>query len=282
VTKPPSTIDAIPGYQIIEQIGKGGMGVVHRARRLADGHLVALKTILPAVHPHPGTLARFEREVAILRKLTHPNIVAFLDSGEIGGMLWFAMEYIDGFSAAGLVKQNGPFAPERVVALGCQLLEALGHAHEQGFVHRDVKPGNVLLTLMHGREFLKLADFGLGRAYQESAMSGLTVAGTPGGTPGFMPPEQVLDFRTVRPTADQYAAAATLYYLATGQPIYEPAATTMELMKRILDSEPLPLREAGPPLPPGLGAVLRRAMAREPRHRFPDVCAMRDALARAV
>jgi serine/threonine-protein kinase len=115
-------------------------------------------------------------------------------------------------------------------------------------------------------------------------MSGLTVAGTAGGTPMFMPPEQVLDFRNARPAADQYAAAATLYYLLTTQPVYEPAPTTTELMLRILHSEPLPLRNPpeGPPLPPGLAEVLCRALARDPRRRFPDVLAMRQALARAL
>jgi serine/threonine-protein kinase len=273
---------AVPGYEVLAELGRGGMGAVHKAKRVADGQIVALKTILPATAPHPVALGRFQRETAILRRLTHPNIVAFFDSGETVGLIYFVMEYVDGPSAAALVKQHGPFAPERVVTLGCQLLDALAHAHLQGYIHRDVKPGNLLLAQVDGREVVKLADFGLGRAYQASAMSGLTVAGTAGGTPAFMPPEQVLDFRAARPAADQYAAAATLYYLLTGQTIYEPAPSTMELMLRILNSEPIPLRPAGPPLPSRLGEVLRRALARDPRHRWPDVLAMREALARAL
>jgi serine/threonine-protein kinase len=275
---------AFAGYTLEGELGTGGMGVVYRARRHGDGQLVAIKTVLPAVAPRPETLARFQREVAILRRLEHPHIVRFLDSGEAGGLLYFVMEYVEGPSAARLVKLDGPMAPGRVVALGCQLLEALAHAHLQGIVHRDVKPGNVLLAQHEGREVLKLADFGLGRAYQESAMSGLTIAGTPGGTPGYMPPEQVLDFRAARPAADQYATAATLYYLLTGQPVYEPAASPTDLLVRILQHEPIPLRPAspGPALPPKLHAVLCRALAREPRQRFPDVLGMREALARAV
>jgi serine/threonine-protein kinase len=111
-------------------------------------------------------------------------------------------------------------------------------------------------------------------------MSGLTVAGTAGGTPAFMPPEQVLDFHSARPAADQYAAAATLYFLLTAQTIYEPAPTTMELMMCILNSEPIPLRPTAPALPGRLGEVIRRALARDPRQRFADVSAMRQALAR--
>jgi serine/threonine-protein kinase len=272
----------LPGYAVLDELGRGGMGVVYRARRLADDCIVALKMVAPATGPHPVALARFQRETAILRNLTHPHIVSFLEAGEACGLLYFVMEYIDGPSAAVLVKSSGPFAPPRVVTLGCQLLDALAHAHLQGFVHRDVKPGNVLLASVEGREIVKLADFGLGRAYQASAMSGLTVSGTAGGTPGFMPPEQVLDFHAARPAADQYAVAATLYYLLTGQTIYEPAPSTTELMLRILNSEPIPLRQPSPPLPAKLGEVLRRALAREPRKRFPDVLAMREALAHAL
>jgi serine/threonine-protein kinase len=283
-TTPPTgpTGPIVPGYELLEELGRGGMGVVHKARRLADGLLVALKMVAPASVPHPGALARFQRETAILRNLTHTHIVSFHEAGEACGLLYFVMEYIDGPSTAVLVKSSGPFAPPRVVTLGCQLLDALAHAHLQGFVHRDVKPGNLLLAQVAGREIVKLADFGLGRAYQASAMSGLTVSGTAGGTPGFMPPEQVLDFRAARPAADQYAVAATLYYLLTGQTIYEPAPSTTELMLRILNSEPIPLRQPSPPLPAKLGEVLRRALAREPRKRFPDVLAMREALAHAL
>jgi serine/threonine-protein kinase len=279
----PSRRPALSEYELEAELGRGGMGVVYRARRLADGQAVALKTVLPAVAPGAVTLARFEREMAILRQLTHPHIVRFLDSGESGGLLYLVMEYIDGPGASRVVKQDGPMAPGRVVTLGCQLLDALAHAHAQGFIHRDVKPANLLLAGERGREVLKLADFGLGYAYQESAMSGLTLAGAPGGTPGFMTPEQVLDFRNARPAADQYAAAASLYYLLTGQAIYESESNGVDLLMRILNTEPIPLRrpDAGPPLPDRLGAVLRRALDRDPQKRYPDVVAMREALAAA-
>jgi serine/threonine-protein kinase len=274
----------IPGYQTLKELGRGAMGVVYQARRYKDDHVVALKMIAPAVAPNPVAVAKFKREICILRNLTHPHIVSFHDADEADGLLYFVMECVDGDSASWLVKQRGPFPPDRVVALGCQLLDALAHAHLQGFVHRDVKPGNVLITSSDGGEMLKLADFGLGRAYQASAMSGLTLDGTSGGTPAYMPPEQVLDFRAARPAADQYAAAATLYFLLTGQTVYEPAPSPMELLRRILDSAPLPLRNPpeGPPLPPKLGDVLRRALARDPRQRFPDVVCMRNALAKAL
>jgi serine/threonine-protein kinase len=198
-------------------------------------------------------------------------------------VVFFVMEFVQGSSAEKMVKQQGPFPLPRVVQLGCKLLEALAHAHDRGFVHRDVKPGNMLLSGESGSETLKLADFGLARAYEASAMSGLTLSGQLGGTLAFMPPEQVRFFRAVQPSADQYSAAATLYYLATGQHVYERASSMMDLLPRILEEEPIPLRP-GPPHPTmagSLGTVIRRALARRPEDRFPNVRAMQAAL-RAV
>jgi serine/threonine-protein kinase len=260
------------------------MGVVFKARRLADGATVALKTVLPAIAPRPETLARFQREMAILQRLSHPNIVRFLDSGSSDGVLWFAMEYVEGVSAASHVKSRGPLPEAEVVELGVQLLDALAHAHLQGVVHRDVKPGNLLLTPGGGTPRLKLADFGLSRAYHESAMSGLTVMSTPGGTPGFMAPEQVTDFRSARPAADQFGAAATLYFLLTGEAVYERAANALDQFHQVLNLDPIPLRQPapGPVLPGKLGDALRRALSRDPRRRFADVLAMRDALRAAA
>jgi serine/threonine-protein kinase len=260
------------------------MGIVYKARRLSDGQTMAIKTILPALAPNPETAARFQREMKILQGLTHPHIVRFHESGVLGGHLYFVMEYVEGISAASLVKQQGPLEPGRVVELGCQLLEALAHAHAKGVVHRDVKPGNVLLSSQDGRDFLALADFGLARAYQASALSGLTISGQPGGTPAFMPPEQVRHFRSAQPASDQYAAAATLYYLLTGQHVYERVNSMMEFLACILKDEPIPLRTPAshPPLPGRLGPILRRALSRDPGHRYPDALALRDDLRKAL
>mgnify|MGYP002780623242 CR=1 FL=1 len=127
-------------------------------------------------------------------------------------------------------------------------------------------------------EVVKVSDFGLARAYESSGLSGLTTDGSAGGTPAFMPPEQVTDFKRVKPAADQYSAAATMYYLLTGSGVYEPTKSAGAMLGQILSAEPIPLRPGAPPLPGPFGPVVRRALARDPAARFPDVRAMRRAL----
>jgi hypothetical protein len=249
----------IPGYHIEHELGRGAMGVVYRARHESSGETVAIKTILPAARPHPAATARFLRETAILRQLSHPHIVAFRESGEADGLLYFVTEYVAGKDAARIVRESGPLAIDRAVNLVCQLLDALAYAHERGFVHRDVKPSNLLITEEDGREVLKLADFGLARAYQESPLSGLTLLGTSGGTPAFMPPEQVLNFRDAQPASDQYSAAATLYYLLTAWYVHDPAPTQAEMFRRILQDEPVPIRARRPAVPSTLACVIDQA-----------------------
>ncbi len=268
----------VPGYRIVEELGRGGMGVVYRAVRAADGAPVALKTILPAVSATPKTVERFLREAGILKGLEHPHIVSFRDLGESGGLLYFAMDLVPGTDASRIVKGQGPLAVGRAVRLVCQLLDALAYAHAKGIVHRDIKPANVLVAGQGEQEVVKLADFGLARTYQASQLSGLTMTGSAGGTPSFMPPEQVLDFRSVRPPADQYAAAATLYNLLTGHHVYELALSAQDMFRQILLTDPVPIQERRADVPAPLAAVIHRALARRPEDRFADVAAMRVAL----
>lgn len=271
VSGAPALLPVIPGHEIVSKLGQGGMGVVYRARRASDGSDVAIKTILPATTPRPTTVQRFLREADILRKLRHAHIVAFREAGQAGDLLYFIMDFVEGIDAHLLVKQQGPLEVKRAVGLAVQVLAALAHAHAQGFVHRDLKPANLLVTTEGGKERIQVADFGLARAYQNSPLSGLTVSGMAAGTPQFMPPEQVLDFRSVKPAGDQYAAAATLYYLLTGQPPFEMAPTIQEFYRRILQEQPIPVRHRRADLPPALADVLHRALATKPEDRYSSV-----------
>ena len=222
-------------------------------------------------------MQRFLREAAILEQLRHDHIVGFHASGEAGGLLFFVMEMVRGCDAGQLLARQGPLGVPRAVALTRQLLAGLEYAHGLGFIHRDIKSGNVLVQADSGGERVKLADFGLARAYQESPLSGLTMSGSAGGTPRFMPPEQVTDFRGVRPAADQYSAAATLYHLLTGAYIFD-GTDTRELFRKMLTEEPVPLRSRRADLPPALADVVHRALARQPERRFADVAAFGRAL----
>jgi hypothetical protein len=268
----------IPGYVVEGELGRGNMGIVYRARGRTDGAAVAVKTILPAVAPTPAAAGRFRRESDILRRLAHPNIVGYRDGGIADGLLYFVMELVPGRDAGTIVADRGPLDPDRAIGWVGQLLDALTHAHDRGFVHRDVKPSNLLVVPEAGGERVKLSDFGLARAYETSSMSGLTVAESAGGTPAFMPPEQVTDFRGAKPAADQYAAAATLYHLLTGSHVYEKCATVPDLLAKIASEDPIPLRPGAAGLPGRCGPVVRRALARDPAARFPDARAMRAAL----
>jgi serine/threonine-protein kinase len=254
------------------------MGVVSLAVRMADRTAVALKTITPTAGTR-GHVERFLREADILRRLAHPNIVAFREVGESSGQLYFAMDYVRGADAARLLKkEGGPLAVGRAVVLVCQLLEALAYAHAEGFVHRDVKPANVMVEDVGGQEVVRLADFGLARVYQASPLSGLTMRGELGGTVAFMAPEQVTTFREAKPPADQYAVGATLYTLLTGRLIYDLPREFSRQIVMLLQEDPIPIRARRPDIPERLADIIHRSLAREVEGRFVDARAMRQAL----
>jgi serine/threonine-protein kinase len=270
---------SVPGYQLERKLGEGGMGVVYRARRESDGAIVAIKTIAPAIAGTTGTVARFLREAGVLRRLEHPNIVRFEQMGHAHGRLYFAMEYVPGVNADGLLKRHGgPLSTRTAVALTGQALEALAYAHDLGFVHRDIKPRNVLVGRVGGRPTVKLTDFGLARIYLTSPLSGLTFTGQTSGTSGFMAPEQITDFRSVKPAADQYGAGAMLYYLLTGKKVYDFPPQLQRQLLMVLQEDPVPIRDRRAEIPAELAAIIHRTLARKPEDRFPDVRAMREAL----
>jgi len=268
----------VPGYLLLRQLGKGGMGFVSLALRPKDHQLVAIKTILPAGVPRPGQIERFLREADILRRLNHPHIVGFHEMGDASGLIWFAMDYVPGTDAAQLLKQRGPLPVRPAVRIVTQLLKALEYAHDQAFIHRDIKPANLLLEMEEKRLRVKVADFGLGRIYQASQLSGLTLQGEMGGTLEFMPPEQITHFRDVLPTADQFSAAATLYNLLTGQFIRDLSGHLANKVDQVLSAAPVPIRKRRADLPRELADVIHRALEQEPERRYPSVSHFRRAL----
>ena len=190
------------------------------------------------------------------------------------------MDYVAGTDADRLVAHTGPLAVERTVHLILQLLDALEYAHKQGIVHRDIKPANLLVCSSgeKDRDVLRLVDFGLGRLYQTSQLSGLTLAGAVGGTLAFMPPEQLLDFHGALTASDQYSAAATFYYLLTGRFIYDFPSNVSTKLRTILETPPTPIRDHRQDIPETLAQVIERGLSKQPHHRFDSIAAFRQAL----
>jgi serine/threonine-protein kinase len=266
------------GYRLLRELGRGGMGIVYLAERIADGSQVAVKTVTAAVSGSRKQVERFLRESKILRQLDHPHIVAFREMGEADGRLFFAMDYVPGTDASQLLKLHGPLPIRTAARMVCQLLQALEYAHAKGFVHRDIKPSNLLVADEDGKKTVKLADFGLARAYQESQLSGLTIMNEMGGTLAFMAPEQIVSFREAKPPVDQYAAAATLYNLLTGEHIFDRPANVQGLLAMILQQAPVAIQSRRQETPAELAAIIHRALAKVPGKRFADVREFRQAL----
>jgi len=276
-----SVFPAIPGYLIVREIGRGGMGVVYLATRQADGQRVAVKTLLPATAASAQAMQRFLREAEILKELDHPHIVRFTDMGEVAGLLWFGMEFVDGPDAWKVIKQNGPLPVGDACRLARETISALIYAHSKSFVHRDIKPHNILLEThaTNGTYRARLSDFGLARTYQTSQISGLTLRGESGGTPMYMPPEQVRQFREARPAADQYSIAATLYFLLTGGTIFEPIPDIVSLMFKVLDEAPVPIRSRRADIPAPLAEAIHRSLSKNAADRFLHLSELDAAIA---
>ncbi len=274
----PTPFAPVPGYELQAELGRGAMGVVHRAIRLTDRTPVAIKIITPASGVGSRQVEKFVREASVMAELTHPNITRYYESGQADTIAYLVMELVNGPDAGRVLKAMGRLTIPNAVRITCNLLSGLAHAHAKGIVHRDVKPANVLIGRQSDRRVVKVADFGLARAYDECKLSGLTMQGEVGGTAAFMAPEQVTHFRNVKPAADQYSAAATLYNLLTGHYPYDLPKDVGKQLVLIITESVVPIRTRRDDLPPALAEVIHRALSREPDARFPDVTAFRTAL----
>ncbi len=270
----------VPHYTTVRELGRGAMGVVYLARHNTTGKLVALKLIMPETATTRAAIDRFLREMSVISQLRHPNIVEWYEQGMTRGQFWFAMEYVIGTNLEDLAKLTPNLYPtDQACRLTCQVLKGLEQAHRMGFVHRDVKPENILIAQGPEGFTAKISDFGLAKSFRGVGLSGLTFSGEMRGTIPFMPPEQMLEFKTVTPLADLYATAATLYYLLTCKYIYdEPEGGGGDLIRMLLEEQPVPILNRRPNVPPGLATVIGKCLARDPKERFPDASTMRRAL----
>jgi hypothetical protein len=254
-------------YEVEKLLGRGGMGAVYLARSRADGRQIALKLMLPRAEVDEAAQEIFLREIEITRALRHQNIVALLDFGKHEGRFFFALEYCPGGNADELIQQQGgPLGLPQVLRLAAGALDGLAAAHAAGFVHRDIKPDNLLLA-RDGTA--KLADFGLAKSFQQAGLSGMTATGAVAGTFYFMPREQLTNFRKVRPVSDVWSMAATLYYLLTTE-YARDFKSRPDPLAVILRGGVVPIRDRDPFLPDDLGDVLDRALLDDPAQRYPD------------
>jgi len=273
-----------PGYRIVEELGEGNMGSIYLVAREDDDdddERFALKCLRPDGALSDTDVARFLREAGSISSLDHPNIVTFVDQGYLDGDFFFVMDYVEGVDLDLYRRQaGGRVPPGRCVDLLSQILDALDYAHRQGFVHRDVKPANILVGVVGGHMTAKLSDFGLAKRYQETALDPITRGHISFGTPDYMPPEQITSFRDIGPRSDIYSVGATLYHLLSGQTLYA-GCEGPDPIRTLLESEPPPLAERAPFIGLALADVVDRAIARDPLDRWPTAGVFRDSLIQA-
>lgn len=276
---------SVPGYDTIKILGKGGMGCVILARHQQNGKLVAIKTLLPEVAISEQAIKRFMREIEVASALYHPHIVGFVDKGTNNGVIYLITEYVEGTDAARLADSRGGRLPyQEACQITVQTLDALEFAHTKGFIHRDIKDQNILISGQYPNIIAKLTDFGLAKSFKQTGMSGVTMAGDVAGTFAYMPPEQIRDFRNVQPSSDIYAMGMTAYSLLTGTIALDisPRANIAETVKAIFEKPIIPVAMRTPEVPLSVASIVERALAKEPSQRWASAGAMRNALMQVI
>jgi serine/threonine-protein kinase len=267
-------------YELLEELGRGGMGVVYKAWQRSLGRIVAIKMILRGEHAAPADLARFRAEAAAAAKLDHPNIVPVHDIGEVDGQPYFTMKFIEGVTLADRVSQ-GPLEPREAARIMCAVAHGVHAAHQSGLLHRDLKPSNILLEKVSGGVVSgedagksdhspltthyspRITDFGL--AKRVDGGPSLTNTGAILGTPSYMPPEQAAPPRPplakggLGPQSDVYSLGAVLYHLLTGRPPFQ-AASSVDTLMLVLEQEPVPPRLLNPRVPRELEMICLKCL----------------------
>ncbi|MCA9097154.1 MAG: serine/threonine protein kinase [Planctomycetaceae bacterium] len=275
-------VPELPDYRIVRLIDRGGMGSVFEAIQIDTDRRVAVKVLNEGTDRSKQALQLFLREADVLSRLKHASIVQFEEVGKSGETVYIAMEYVETLEIRKLL-QSRPTDKRIRAACGliCQILSALEMAHSQGMVHRDIKPGNILVTKIDGKLLAKLSDFGLAKSFETAGYSGITSEGEARGTLGYMAPEQFVDSRSVKPIADLYSVGVTLFYYLTGRLPFETIRNPADAA-RVLRKPPLPLEHIMPEAPQELSEILAQAMSYAPDERIPSARAFRESLMRFV
>jgi tetratricopeptide (TPR) repeat protein len=279
----------VPGYELLEELGRGGMGVVWKAWQVKAKRVVALKMLLPTVTDRPTYLARAQTEAEALARLRHPNIVQVYEVGEYKGLPFFSQEFVDGGTLAKRIAQTLPPPPE-AARLVETLARAMHSAHEVNVIHRDLKPANVLLTVSSGEgaptqaadhwplaAIPKIADFGLAKRLDVEL--GHTQSGQVMGSPPYMAPEQAQGQKEIGPAADIYGLGAILYELLTGRPPFK-AASIFDTLAQVVANDPVPPRQLNAKAPRDLETICLKCLQKDPSKRYGTADALADDLSR--
>jgi hypothetical protein len=263
-------------YEILGRLAEGGMGAVFKARHAELGKVVALK-VLPAGQMNEASVARFKNEIRAIGRLDHPNIVAAHDAGEMGGVHFLVMDFVEGLDLARALENQGRLSVPDACEAARQAALGLQHAFERGLVHRDVKPSNLMLA-RGGR--VQVLDLGLARSFAEAAADTLTARGMLLGTADYLAPEQWEHAHAADTRADIYSLGCTLYHLLAGRPPFAGGQyqSVLQKMRAHLETPPTPVGRLRPEVPAGLAAVLDRMLAKVPADRFQTPAVVAEAL----
>jgi serine/threonine-protein kinase len=289
---------AIREYTLVEELGHGGMGAVYLARHERTGEPAAVKLMLPKVAADERAVEMFQREIRNTMALQHRHVVRLLDHGFARGTFFMVLEYCDGGSVDQLLAQRGGVLPvDEAVEIVLQALEGLEYAHQapipfvrqkgggygpgRGLVHRDLKPANLFLTGWGSSRLVKIGDYGLAKAFDETGLSGGTRTGDAAGTWAFMCRRQVIDYKRSPPEVDVWALAASLYNLLTGA-VPRDFPTDRDPWLVVLESDPVKIRDRNRGIPPRLAEVIDHALTEEPEIPFKTAAEFRQALEKAL
>jgi serine/threonine-protein kinase len=262
-------------YEMQQRIGRGGMADVYLARDLLLDRLVAIKVLFPEFATDPSFVERFRREAQSAANLNHPNIVSVYDWGRSNNTYFMAMEYIQGRTMAEALREIGLVSPDKAAEVGIEIASGLEFAHRNNVIHRDIKPGNILLG---NNGSLKVADFGIARALGSAADNSLTQVGAVMGTAAYFSPEQAQGGQP-DPRSDLYSLGVVLYEMVAGRPPFT-GESPMAIAYKQVHEQPQPLNEIRPDVPRAFEAIVARLLAKDPSRRYPNAQAVRDDLRR--
>ncbi|CAB4575641.1 unannotated protein [freshwater metagenome] len=262
-------------YEMQQRIGRGGMADVYLARDLLLDRLVAIKVLFPEFATDPSFVERFRREAQSAANLNHPNIVSVYDWGRSNNTYFMAMEYIPGRTMAEALREIGQVSPDKAAEVGIEIASGLEFAHRNNVIHRDIKPGNILLG---NNGSLKVADFGIARALGSAADNSLTQVGAVMGTAAYFSPEQAQGGQP-DPRSDLYSLGVVLYEMVAGRPPFT-GESPMAIAYKQVHEQPQPLNEIRPDVPRAFEAIAARLLAKDPSRRYPNAQAVRDDLRR--